>query len=248
MDATHHALGADHLPPPAPSAPAPTPAHAKDLTRPGRSSTPATRPGRSSTPATRPGRSSTPATRPGLRGRLSRAVKESVWAAVAAKASAIAVGMLGLAAIGAWSTLAGAGVPVNTAVLRASADPKGAWLAPEHAAQRPSPAAIGTPNVGASGSASASEGAAPPAAASPDPSARAAPGVTADGKIVLNTATVEELVKLPRVGPKRAQAIVELRKRLGKFRKPTDLLRVRGIGRKTLVLILPKVVVDAPAE
>jgi competence protein ComEA len=226
MDATHHALGADQLPPPAPSAPAPTPARVDDLVG-----------GGLKTPAMGPGR--------GLRATLSRVFEGSVWAPVAAKASAIAVGMLGLAAIGAWSTLAGAGVPVNTAVTRASADPQGAWLAPDHAGQGPSTAT-------ASASPGAPSGAAPTAeaapAASPDPSPTPGSGVTPDGKVVLNTATAEELVKLPRVGPKRAQAILELRKRLGKFRKPTDLLRVRGIGRKTLVLMLPKLVVDAPGE
>src|SRR5204863_9077083 len=86
---------------------------------------------------------------------------------------------------------------------------------------------------------SASSGAGP--AAPPGPS-----GVTADGKVILNLATAEELTKLPRVGAKRAQAIVELRHRLGRFRQPTDLLRVRGIGRKPLNPMLPLLVVDAP--
>jgi DNA uptake protein ComE-like DNA-binding protein len=35
---------------------------------------------------------------------------------------------------------------------------------------------------------------------------------------------------LPSVGPKRALAILELRRRLGHFRRPSDLLRVKGIG------------------
>jgi competence protein ComEA len=64
----------------------------------------------------------------------------------------------------------------------------------------------------------------------------------------LNHATADELMKLPRVGAKRAQAILELRQKLGKFRQATDLLRVRGIGRKTLKQMLPLLVVDAPAE
>lgn len=219
MDANHHAPDADHLPPPAPSALAPTPAHAEDLGG---------------------GRLPAPAERSGLRHFLARKVNGSVWAPVAAKASAIAAGMLGLAAIGAWSTLAGAGIPVVVPPARASADAHGAWLAPLHTpAQSPSTSA-GPPAV------DRTSAAAPASSTPPEETGASRPGVTADGKIVLNDATVDDLVKLPRVGPKRAAAIVELRKRLGKFRKPTDLLRVRGIGRKTLTLMLPKLVVDAP--
>ena len=40
-------------------------------------------------------------------------------------------------------------------------------------------------------------------------------GLTADGKVVLNRAGVDELRRIPGVGPKRAQAIVELRTKLG---------------------------------
>jgi competence protein ComEA len=222
MDATHHAPDADHFPPPAPSALAPRPADAEDLGG---------------------GRSPTPAERPGLRGSLARRVKESVWASVAAKASAVAVGMLGLAAIGAWSTLAGAGVPVVTTPIRASADAHGVWLAPMR-----SPALAASPGVSPSPADRAGSTPPTPSTAPAETSTAASRGVTTDGKVVLNEATVDDLVRLPRVGPKRAAAIVELRKRLGKFRKPTDLLRVRGIGRKTLTLMLPKLVVDAPVE
>jgi competence protein ComEA len=87
----------------------------------------------------------------------------------------------------------------------------------------------------------------PPASASAAAPPSSA-GVTSDGKVVLNEATAEELLKLPRVGPKRAQAIIEMRRRLGRFHQPTDLLRVKGIGRKTLRLMLPLVVVDDPAR
>ncbi len=73
-----------------------------------------------------------------------------------------------------------------------------------------------------------------------------APGVTADGRIILNTASVDELVALPGVGKRRAAAIVALRKRLGRFRRVRDLLRVRGIGFRSLRKITPLVVVDPP--
>jgi competence protein ComEA len=89
-------------------------------------------------------------------------------------------------------------------------------------------------------------------ATSPDGKASEAnapqPELTKDGRVVLNTAGRDTLTRLPRVGAKRAEAIVALRTRLGRFRRVTDLLRVKGIGPKTLRLILPHVVLDLPAE
>ncbi len=64
-------------------------------------------------------------------------------------------------------------------------------------------------------------------------------------KLDLNTATVAQLVKLPGVGPKRADAIVKLRERV-RFRRVRDLLRVRGIGRKSLARLRPLVRVGPP--
>jgi competence protein ComEA len=72
------------------------------------------------------------------------------------------------------------------------------------------------------------------------------PGVTADGRVILNVASEDELMKLPGIGPSRARAIVALRQRLAKFRAVEDLLRVKGIGRKTLRRIKPNVVLDRP--
>jgi competence protein ComEA len=64
--------------------------------------------------------------------------------------------------------------------------------------------------------------------------------------VVLNLATAEELRRLPGIGPSKATAIVELRTRLKKFRRVTDLLRVRGIGPKSLKRLEAQVVLDAP--
>lgn len=50
----------------------------------------------------------------------------------------------------------------------------------------------------------------------------------------LNSASTDELRSLPGVGPKKAQAIVALRASRGGFSRVEELLRVRGIGRKTL--------------
>ncbi|MCS6898676.1 MAG: helix-hairpin-helix domain-containing protein [Myxococcales bacterium] len=71
-------------------------------------------------------------------------------------------------------------------------------------------------------------------------------GVLPDGRVVLNLASEEEIQKLPGLGPSRARAIVELRKRRGKFRSLSELLRVKGIGRKTLAKLTHKVVLDPP--
>lgn len=78
-----------------------------------------------------------------------------------------------------------------------------------------------------------------------DASARASP-ILPDGRIVLNLAGQAELTKLPGIGPKRADAILELRAKLGRFRRVEDLLRVKGIGRKMLARLRPALVVDAP--
>ena len=53
------------------------------------------------------------------------------------------------------------------------------------------------------------------------------------GKININTASAEELVKLKRVGPKYAAMIIEYREANGPFRSPEDLMKVQGIGEKT---------------
>ena len=79
---------------------------------------------------------------------------------------------------------------------------------------------------------------------SPTIAVQAAPGVLPDGRVVLNAATVADLVTLPGIGPKRASQIVELRLRLGKFRKVSDLLRVKGIGVKSLRKLAPRVVLE----
>ena len=53
-----------------------------------------------------------------------------------------------------------------------------------------------------------------------------------DGKVNINTATVEELKTLKGVGEKKAGAIIEYRKKNGSFQTKEDLMKVRGIGKK----------------
>lgn len=58
-----------------------------------------------------------------------------------------------------------------------------------------------------------------------------------------NTATAEELVTLPEVGPQLAKAIIARRKGQP-FTKAEDLLEVKGIGPKTLEKMKPRLKFD----
>ncbi len=213
--------------------------------------------------------------------------RDSVWQPVIIKSLSVCAGMVGLAAIGIFSTLdapdpqdqlssgdesspiatieeatwlAGMGLPAakaaSTAGMRTSN--------PVQEARRTDALHVsGSPDTTTSLVRTASESSAASALGDPvldapthdepggGPSEESddeppAPGVTPDGKVILNTASVDELTRLPGVGQKRAQKIVELRTRIKRFRKPTDLLRVRGIGVKSLRKMLPHLVVDPP--
>jgi competence ComEA-like helix-hairpin-helix protein len=64
--------------------------------------------------------------------------------------------------------------------------------------------------------------------------ARASPGgSTAAGVVNINTASAEELERLPGIGPTRARAILTLRAHMTHFTRSDELLRVKGIGRAT---------------
>lgn len=58
------------------------------------------------------------------------------------------------------------------------------------------------------------------------------PSADQDSRININEAGVDELVRLPGIGPTRAQAIIAEREKQ-RFRRIEDILRVPGIGRKT---------------
>ena len=59
------------------------------------------------------------------------------------------------------------------------------------------------------------------------------------GKINLNTATEEQLMLLPAVGPAKADRIVAWRKKNGAFKRTADLRRVKGFGYKTFKRLEP---------
>ena len=54
-----------------------------------------------------------------------------------------------------------------------------------------------------------------------------------NGQVNINTATVQELQLLPRVGASLAQRIVDFRAANGPFKAPEELARVKGMGEKS---------------
>ena len=61
--------------------------------------------------------------------------------------------------------------------------------------------------------------------------------ITFEGKIDLNRATEADLSEIHRVGVKTARAIVDHRKMIGGFKSMDQLLRVRGVGDKTMACL-----------
>jgi competence ComEA-like helix-hairpin-helix protein len=59
------------------------------------------------------------------------------------------------------------------------------------------------------------------------------------GKLNLNTATEDQLMLLPTVGPSKAERIVTWRKKNGGFKRVADLRRVKGFGYKTFKRLEP---------
>jgi len=171
--------------------------------------------------------------------------ERGVWAKVLGKLGFGGLAIVAFAGLGYWSMQHEGRSVLSIAEARAASDQanargKNGWLAAGAPAKPNSPS---EPAAGASGRVQPC-----PAAATSDSKSSPATnaGSVAAAKIVLNTAEVADLTKLPGVGAKRAQAILELRARLGRFRKVTDLLRVRGIGVKGLRKIEPLVVLDLP--
>ncbi|MCS7166006.1 MAG: helix-hairpin-helix domain-containing protein [Gemmatales bacterium] len=75
-----------------------------------------------------------------------------------------------------------------------------------------------------------------------------APKQLPDEPIDLNTATKDELLRLPGIGPVLAERILVERDSHGPFESVEDLLRVRGIGKRSLEKLRPFVRVGPSAQ
>ena len=60
----------------------------------------------------------------------------------------------------------------------------------------------------------------------------------------LNTASAQQLQRLPRIGPKMAERIIAYREEHGPFARASHVVRVRGIGPKTFEQLEPYLFVD----
>jgi competence ComEA-like helix-hairpin-helix protein len=60
-----------------------------------------------------------------------------------------------------------------------------------------------------------------------------------NGRLNLNTASEEQLMMLPSVGPSKAERIVVWRKKNGGFKRVADLRRVKGFGYRTFKRLEP---------
>jgi competence protein ComEA len=203
-----------------------------------------------------------------------RAASVRIWAPIAWRALALGIALLGLAGIGSVVARAPAPLPKPSApgvshaelgfgalsaralaVLSSAGSPDDAADAASAAADAglspssPAPPALASPEPEPSSAPSETGRPAPgpPTRAAPCPELRDEPAARAPGTqapVVLNRADAAELQRLPGVGAKRAAAILALRQRLGRFRRPSDLLRVKGIGPRTLERMLPHLVLD----
>ncbi len=64
-----------------------------------------------------------------------------------------------------------------------------------------------------------------------------------DKLVNINTADAGLLAKLPQVGPKMAQRILDFRKSNGSFKRTQDLMKVKGIGEKIFAKLQPLITI-----
>lgn len=173
-------------------------------------------------------------TAPTLMSRVRARIDASAWGGLVGRALVLMLGLVVLAWIGRVATAA----PAQASALHhgPAPDAGAAALADQAIAAPPPspPAAAPAPT--------------PPAPPAPTRTGGSSTRATPDDPVYVNHATVEELRRLPGVGPKRADGILALRQRMGRFQRIEDLLRVKGVGRATLRKWRPLVRLDAPAR
>jgi len=69
-----------------------------------------------------------------------------------------------------------------------------------------------------------------------------------NNKININTASAKELTKLKGIGPVLAERIIKYRQGHGPFQKIEDIMKVKGIGKKTFNAIKNKITAEAVPE
>lgn len=155
------------------------------------------------------------------------------WVPVALRVGAVVVALLVLGWIG---RTAAAGPTAASSIAAADRD---ASTSPD----RDGPIDAGAPQGSLGGALPPVAPVAPPPPAPPSAvRAHASPAEP----VFINHASVEELRRLPGVGPKRAEAILVLRQRLGRFSRVEDLLRVKGVGRGAVKKWRPLIRLDTP--
>jgi competence protein ComEA len=166
--------------------------------------------------------------------RVHERVAGAAWTPLAARAGAYALGfaLLVLVGSGRLSRWVSPPAPVIATAEAATARPAAS-------------ASTSAPAPSVSASAAADAGAPDSVAEAGDAGdGGASSGVASDGKVILNLATEEDLRRLPGVGPTRAKAILALRARMKRLGRVEDLLKVKGIGRRSLARLRPLVRVD----
>ena len=68
---------------------------------------------------------------------------------------------------------------------------------------------------------------------------------SAQAAVDLNTATQAELENVDGIGPKKAQAIIDFRKKNGSFKSVDDLDKVPGFGKKSVDMMRKNIVVGS---